>query len=94
MPTYTPPPDVVDLGPNEYRAASLLSLTCMVEGATGTVSYDWTSTLPAVDGMPQTRTRNILRPADTGMHTCTATDDDSGETGMASIEVIVVGELP
>ena len=90
--TYTPPPDVVDLGPNEYRAATTLNLTCVVEGATGTVSYKWMTSFN--DNDIQSITRNILRPADTRTHTCTATDDDGNETGSGSIDVIVVGKLP
>ena len=89
--TYTAPPDVMDLGENEYRAASALTLTCMVEGASGTVTYDWTTSFKNNDR--QSITRKVLRPADTGTHTCTATDEDGGETGMASVEVIVVGKL-
>ena len=92
MVTYTPPPDVVDLGLNEYRAASRLNLACVVEGATGTVSYEWTTSFN--DNAIQSITRDILRPEDTRTHTCTVTDDDGGETGSGSTEVTVVGKLP
>ena len=91
VPIYTPPPDVIDLGENEYRAASRLTLTCMVEGATGMVGYSWMTSFNNDD--MQTITRVVLRPADTGNHTCTATDS-GGEIGMDSIQVTVVGELP
>ena len=90
VPTYTPPPDV-DLGPNEYRAATTLTLTCIVGGATGTVSYQWTSSFEN-NLITQSITRDQLRPQENGTHTCTATDGD-GDTGSGSIEVIVVGEL-
>ena len=43
LPVYDAPPDVI-LGEDEYRAASLLTLSCQVTGATGTVSYQWSST--------------------------------------------------
>ena len=42
LPVYDAPPDVT-LGEDEYRAASLLTLSCQVTGATGTVSYQWSS---------------------------------------------------
>ena len=63
----------------------------MVEGATGTVSYEWTSSFGG-DLTAQSITRGQLRSQETGNHTCTV-NDDGGNTGMASIEVIVVGEL-
>ena len=90
MVTYMQPPDV-DLGENEYRAASKLTLSCMVEGASGTVTYDWMTSFNNPN--MQSITRNILRPADTGTHTCTATDDN-GNTGSASTVVNIVGKLP
>ena len=43
LPVYEAPPDVI-LGEDEYRAASQLTLSCQVTGATGTVSYQWSST--------------------------------------------------
>ena len=92
VPTYTPPPDV-DLGPNEYRAATTLTLTCMVEGASRTVSYQWMTSFEGDEDLTTPSiTRDQLRPQENGTHTCTATDGD-GVTGSGSIEVIVVGEL-
>ena len=89
---YTPPPGAV-LGPNEYRAASPLTITCEVQGATGTVTYSWVSTLSPVSGEPDSlRQRLLLRSSFSGVHTCTATDS-GGSSGIASIPVNVVGKL-
>ena len=90
VPTYTPPPDVA-LSPNEYRAATSLTLTCVVVGETRTVSYEWTSSFGGYS-TSESITRGQLQSQDTGTHTCTAMDDD-GNTGSGSIEVIVVGKL-
>ena len=86
---YTPPPDFVG-GPNDYRAASSVTLTCQVERVTQTVSYDWTTTLPLFN--ESTLRRGILHSDDTGNHTCTVSDSSSGLTGRATIEMNIVGE--
>ena len=86
---YTPPPDFVG-GPNDYRAASSVTLTCQVERVTQTVSYDWTTTLSLFN--ESTLRRDILHSDDTGNHTCTVTDRSSGLTGRATIEMNIVGE--
>ena len=85
---YSPPSDFVG-GPNDYRAASSVILTCQVKG-TGAETYRWTSSLPAVSNQPNMRSRTNLRSSDSGSHTCTATRD--GMTGSATIEMNVVGE--
>ena len=90
MVTYIQPPGV-DLSENEYRAASKLTLTCMVEGASGTVTYVWMTSFNNPN--MQSITRDILRPADTRTHTCTATDENSN-TGSASTVVRIVGKFP
>ena len=93
IPAYMAPSDV-DLGPYEYRAASTLTLTCMVqEAAIGNVVYTWTSTSSsslADSKTGQSVFRNQLQSRDTGTHTCTATDG-RGNTGNHSIEIRVVG---
>ena len=81
------PPDFVG-GPNDYRAASSVILTCEVTG-TGAVTHQWTSSLPEVKDKPDTRTRTNLRSTDSGNHTCTVS---GGMTGSATIEINVVGE--
>ena len=87
---YTPPADSV-LGPNEYRAASSVVLTCIVEGQEGPVNYTWDSTL-AVGESPNQRTRNALGSDDTGTHTCNVTEDAINFES-ASIEINVVGKF-
>ena len=86
---YTPLPGAV-LGPNEYRAASNLFLTCQVEGATGTVNYTWDTTMPQGSGAH--RFTYVLSSANTGTHTCTAMDEN-GSMGSDSVEVNVVGKF-
>ena len=91
---YTPPPDFVG-GPNDYRAASTVTLTCQVEGATGVETFQWISTLPVVSNQPTMRSRTTVRSSDSGSHTCIATSTCSGGsslTGSATIEMNVVGE--
>ena len=87
---YTPPPDFVG-GPNDYRAASTVTLTCKV--STGMIS-GWSSTCTGSSSncFVQTQTtetisRTVLRSTDSGSHTCTAT-----RGGSATIEMNVVGE--
>ena len=94
---YTPPSDFVG-GPNDYRAASRLTITCQATGGSGTVTYLWTSTCStgclissATEGN-QAVGQTTLLSVDSGNHTCTVTDSVSGEMGSATIEINVVGE--
>ncbi len=95
---YTPPADFDRPTVIDFRAGSgPITLTCQVEGATGTVTYLWTSTCTGdcfVLRSPQTNpsvTQLYLRAGvDDGTHTCTATDSD-GETGSASTEMRIIG---
>ena len=90
--SYTPPPGV-ELGPNEYRAASgPVNVTCTATGGTGDVSYQWSSTCRSC---PFKRATSIIRrPAvhssDSGTHTCTATS--AGIAGNTSINITVKGK--
>ncbi len=81
---------------NDFRAGSgPVNLTCQVEGATGTVSYQWTSTCSycfAKGPTSQSVTGTFFRvDIDDGTHTCTATDSDGGETGSASFVMRIIG---
>ena len=94
---YNAPSDFVG-GPNDYRAASTVTLTCRVQEATGVETYLWTSTCTGplthcyVPGRTShTITRTTLRSTDSGMHTCTATNPITRWTGSATIEMNVVG---
>lgn len=87
---YTPPPDAA-LAPNEYRAASgPLILTCLFQSANGTVTYTWDTTLGRISDNISRRT--ILPAVDSRVHTCTATDTETGVSGTASIPVNIVGK--
>ena len=79
--------------------ASSVELTCVVHGAAGHVSYSWSSTgsedcfAQGIDN--QSVSALILRPADSGSHTCTATDfvgQDCNRTTSASVEMNIVGK--
>ena len=90
-----PQPDefIFDLSENKYRAASgRLVLTCKVEGATGSVTYTWNSTLAEWGSNHNQRTRFILTSEDSNTtHTCTAIDS-KGNSGSASTEINIVGK--
>ena len=99
--TYTPPTDFIRTSVEDYRAASgPVTLTCQVEGATGTVTYQWTSTCTHPQCFvlnsnfrinDQTLMRSFVRAGvDDGTHTCTATDS-VGSTGTDSIVMNIVG---
>ncbi len=92
---YTPPADFDQPTVNDFRASSgPVTLTCQVEGATGTVSYQWTSTCGNcfARGTSPLVTVGFLRaPFNDGTHTCTATDSDGGETGSASFVMRIIG---
>ncbi len=66
-----------------------------MEGASGSVSYLWTSTCGicfAKNKATQSVTGTFLRvERDHATHTCTATDSDGGETGSASFVMRIIG---
>ena len=79
-----------------YQAASSVTLTCDVDdtGTFAPLTYQWTSTCLGDcfvrDQTSPVVSREGLRSIDTGSHTCTVTDD-VGNTGSASVEMIVTG---
>ncbi len=92
---YTPPADFDRPSVNDFRAGSgPVTLTCQVEGATGSVTYQWTSTCGNcfASGTSPLVTQQFLRAGlDDGTHTCTATDSDGGETGSADFVMRIIG---
>jgi len=97
---YTLPADFVRPSESDYRAGSgPVTLTCQVEGATGTVSYQWTSTCThsscfVTGETTESISQDFLRAGvDGGTHTCTATDGDGGETGSGSTVMNIVGNF-
>ena len=90
---YTAPSDFVG-GPNDYRAASTVTLTCQVTGGKQMVTYSWTSTCSTRcfihSKTSQTVRRITLQSIDSGTHTCTATC--GGLIESATIEMNIVGE--
>ena len=92
--SYTPPDQYPDYEPPNYRAASSVSLRCVAVGATGSVSYRWSSTCSscfASSSSSSSISESFLRSRDIGVHTCTATDS-SGNTGSVSTEMNIVGK--
>ena len=91
---YMPPPGIM-LGSNEYRAASgPVIVSCIAEGADGTVSYQWSSTCrncPFLNSNLKKINRTAVHSGDTGNHTCTAMDS-SNISGSNSVEFNVVGK--
>ena len=96
MVDYSPPDGFTRNSDTEYRAASgPVVVTCIATGASGTVSYQWSSTCrdcPFQTSTTATVRREAVTSGDTGTHTCTAVDGGSGNTESASIEFSVVGE--
>ena len=94
---YTPPPGV-ELGPNEYRAASgPVIVTCTAIGGTE-ISYQWSSTCrdcPFQETDAKSNSNKVLRATvqsgDTGIHTCRATDNN-GNTGTNSTTFTITGK--
>ena len=75
--SYTPPDQYPDYSPPNYRAASSVTLTCVVSGAAGSVAYRWSSTCRecfASKSSSSVVSENLLRSRDAGVHTCTVTD--------------------
>ena len=93
---YTPPDQYPDYAPPNYRAASSVTLRCSTEGAaSGSVSYRWSSTCRScfvTNKYSPNITESILNSRDSGMHTCTVTDD-YGYSGSSSITMNIVGKI-
>ena len=83
-PGYSPP---------NYRAASPVTLTCIALGASGYVSYRWSSTCRscfASSSSSSSISKTYLVAGDDGVHTCTVTDS-GGNTGSSRITMNIVG---
>ena len=94
------PPSSFSFAPPSYRAASALTLSCLVEGLDSSsqiVTYRWSSSCSGncftqrADTVTATVSTPYLHSYDSGVHTCTVYDL-LGRTGNASITVNVVGE--
>ena len=85
----------IPAGP-EINAAESLTVTCQASGGTGTYNYQWSSTctggcfLNSGSTMTSSVTRNAARSSDSGLYTCTVTDN-AGNSGTNSTEIEVVG---
>lgn len=80
------------------NAAEFLFLTCQATGGTGVYTYQWSSNctgnciLNNINPITQTITRDAVRSTDSGLYTCTVTDN-AGNNGSDSTQVQVVGKL-
>ena len=93
--TYNPPFDFTLPSPPYYRPASSVTLTCHAHNATGSISYQWSSTCNncfASNSTAQTISEDILKSNSAGIHTCIATDG-GGNTGSTSTEMRLIGKL-
>ena len=108
IPDYIPAPgvDPGELGPNEFTAGAVLSLTCMAQGASGDLTYSWSvagnpdtpsgcTTACNIDTTP-TMTLEVgplLQSFRAGTYTCTI--NEAGRSSSESSDgftVVVVGE--
>ena len=106
---YTPAPgeDPGELGPDEFTAGSVLSLTCIVQGNSGGLTYDWsvmenpptpgcTGTGCNIDTSSTTSTLDLRRPLYSyfaGIYTCTVSESDRPDSDNSDdFTVRVVGE--
>ena len=93
--TYNPPFDFTLPSPPYYRPASSVTLTCRAHHASGSVSYQWSSTCSscfASSTTAQTISETILKSNSAGVHTCRVTDGD-GNTGSNNTEMKLIGKL-
>ena len=92
---YDPPSDYDFATPPYYRPCTSVTLTCMASGATGEVSYSWTSTNTNSFFHGKTDksvTATMLTASDGGLHKCCATDAD-GNSGCAKTEMAMKGKI-
>ena len=91
---YNPPADFTLLSPPYFRPATSVTLTCHVVGASGNVSYQWSSTGPnsfVVNSNLSTVSKTILTSDDAGNHSCNA-NDSAGNIGSSTIEMQMIGK--
>ena len=92
--TYKAPPDFKFSSPPYYRPAGSVSLMCVVNGASGSVRYEWSFRSGVTYYSESSITsykRLSLTAQNAGHYTCTVTDED-GSAVSASTEIILVGK--
>ena len=106
--TSVPGEDPGELGPNEFTAGAVLSLTCMAQGASGGLTYSWSvagnpvppsgcTTDCDIDTTPTIpMTLEVGPPIQSfraGTYTCTVSEADRPSSGSSEeFPVVVVGE--
>ena len=93
---YDQPPDFDLPSPPYYRPATSVTLQCNVTGATGPISYHWTSNSSNPLSAYQQALQNIritrMRVVNSGLYVCTVTDSDE-VTFSSSTTVSLAGML-
>ena len=89
--TYKAPPDFNFSSPPYYRPASSVSFMCVVNGASGSVHYEWSFRSGFTYYLESSITSYSLTAQNAGHYTCTVTDED-GSAVSASTEIILVGK--
>ena len=98
--------DPGELGPNEFTAGAVLSLTCMAQGASEGLTYSWfvagnhdtpeCTTDCDIDTSSTTPTLEVGPPIHSfraGTYTCTVSETDRPSSGSSDdFTVVVVGE--
>ena len=109
IPDYIPAPgeDPGELGPNEFTAGAVLSLTCMAQGASGDLTYSWSvagnpvppgcTTDCVIDTTPTIpmilEVGPLLQSFHAGTYTCTVSEAGRPSSGSSDdFTVVVVGE--
>ena len=103
--TSAPGEDPGELGPNEFTAGTVLSLTCMAQGASGDLTYSWSvagNPVPPSDcgcvidttpTIPTLEVGPLLQSFRAGTYTCTVSEADRPSSGSSDdFTVVVVGE--
>ena len=108
IPDYIPAPgvDPGELGPNEFTAGNVLSLTCMAQGASEGLTYSWSvagNTVPPsdcttdcnIDTTPTIPMTLEVGPPIQSFRAGTCTVSETGRSSSGSSDdftVVVVGE--
>ena len=108
IPKYTSVPreDPGELGPNEFTAGSVLSLTCIGQGASGGLTYSWSvagnpvpppnctdCTIETTSITSTLKVGFLLYSFLAGVYTCSVSESGRLSSGNSEdITVVVVGE--
>ena len=80
-----------------YTPGSTVMLNCTVQGAIGSITYQWTSTCSGdcfilSQQLNSVVEKKVIHSIDSGNHTCSVLDD-VGNSGTSTVEMQVTGKL-